>query len=294
MPDEVPQNDEVQKAGGPKTPEGKAKVRLNAVKHGILSTEAVIRRGDLKESEEEHATLRDQFFIEMQPIGLLEIMLVDKLFTIYWRERRIIKAERASVESTTIGHLRGCKKERENEDKQQRIIGTVAGVIEPRMKVEDWERYCDMAGAVYAAASAGDLPLSDALLTHLRSLSSVSEFESMASAISLQNYRLTKPATPEQTASLGQQAEKLLDRAYEVKDAFKREEEEGDTASAESCAIPEPDQSQRIQRYEAFLNRSFIQTLHEFQRVQSSRKGNVVPPAGALDVTIESKEGFVS
>lgn len=281
-------------AGGPKTPEGKAKVKLNAVKHGILSTEAVIRRGDLKESEEEHATLRDQFFAEMQPVGLLEIMLVDKLFTIYWRERRIIKAERASVEATTIGHLRGSKKSRENEDKKQRIIGTVAGVIEPRMKVEDWERYCDMAGAVFASVSAGELPLSDALLTHLRSLSSVSEFDSMASAIALQNYRLTKPATPEQTASLCEQAEKLLDRAYEFKDAFKRDEQDGDTASAESCAIPAPDQSQRIQRYEAFLNRSFLQTLHELQRVQSARKGNTVPPAAALDVTVEGKEGFVS
>lgn len=287
-------NDTQHGAGGPKTPEGKAKVKLNAVKHGILSTEAVIRRGDLKENEEEYATLRDQFFDEMQPIGLLEMMLVDKLITIYWRERRVIKAERASVERTTIGHLRGSKKSRQDEDKKQRIIGTVAGVFEPRVKVEDWERYCDMAGAVYAAVSAGDLPLSDALLTYLRSLSSVAEFDSMASAIEMQNYRVTKPATPEQAKSLTEQAEKLLDRAYEVKDGFKRDEQDGDAASAESCAIPEPDQSQRIQRYEAFLNRSFIQTLHELQRVQSARKGNAMPPAAALDVTVEGKDGFVS
>ena len=113
-------SDDVQHGvGGPKTPEGKAKVRLNAVKHGILSTEAVIRRGDLKEDEDEYAALREQFFSEMQPVGLLEVMLVDKLLTIYWRERRIIKAERASVEAATIGHLQSCKKKRHDEDKEQ-------------------------------------------------------------------------------------------------------------------------------------------------------------------------------
>ena len=123
-------SDDVQHGvGGPKTPEGKAKVRLNAVKHGILSTEAVIRLGDLKEDEDEYATLREQFFSEMQPVGLLEIMLVDKLLTIYWRERRIIKAERASVEAATIGHLQGCKKKRRDEDKKQRIIARLHNKI---------------------------------------------------------------------------------------------------------------------------------------------------------------------
>ena len=77
-----------------------------------------------------------------------------------------------------------------------------------------------MAGAVFAAVSANELPLSDALLEHLRSLSSVSDFERMASTLMLQNFHLPKPVTPEQSASLREQAEKLLDRAYEVKDAF--------------------------------------------------------------------------
>lgn len=289
MPDDVQHG-----AGGPKTPEGKAKVKLNAVKHGILSSEAVIRRGDLKEDAEEYETLRDALFSELQPIGFLEVTLVDKLFTVYWRERRVIRAERASVETATIGHTQRSKKARQDEDKKQRIIGTVPGVIEPRMKLEDWERYCDLAGAVYAAVSAGDLPFSDALFGNLRSLSAVPEFERLASALSLQGYRLTKPVTPEQVTAFSKQAEALLDRTFELKDAFKRQEDEGDAASVECHAIPDPEQSQRIQRYEAFLNRSFLQTLHELQHVQGVRKGNTVPPAAALDVTVEGKDGFVS
>jgi hypothetical protein len=49
--------------------------------------------------------------------------------------------------------------------------------------------------------------------------------------------------------------------------------------------IPDDDTLQKISRYEAHLERSLLRTLHELERLQARRQGELVPPAAALDVT---------
>lgn len=69
-------DESAQSSGGPQSPEGKSVVKLNAVKHGILSDETILRRGELKESREEYELLRDQLLEELAPEGMVETMLV--------------------------------------------------------------------------------------------------------------------------------------------------------------------------------------------------------------------------
>ena len=66
------------KSTGPKTITGKKAVRRNAVKHGILSKEALIRDGEGRESAKEFNTLFAELSQELQPKGALEYMLVEK------------------------------------------------------------------------------------------------------------------------------------------------------------------------------------------------------------------------
>ena len=69
------------KSTGPKTPEGKAAVRLNALRHGLLSQEILLPGED----EEALRELGEHLRAELQPVGELENLLVDRIITAYWR-----------------------------------------------------------------------------------------------------------------------------------------------------------------------------------------------------------------
>jgi hypothetical protein len=77
------------KSTGPKTPEGKDAVRLNALKHGLLS-QAVLLPG---EDEEALKELGQNLKVELQPVGELENLLVDRIIASYWRLRRLGRVE---------------------------------------------------------------------------------------------------------------------------------------------------------------------------------------------------------
>src|ERR687889_758899 len=63
------------KSTGPKTPEGKAAVRLNALKHGLLSQEILLP----EEDEEALRELGQNLKLELQPVGELENLLVEQI-----------------------------------------------------------------------------------------------------------------------------------------------------------------------------------------------------------------------
>jgi hypothetical protein len=77
------------KSTGPKTPGGKAAVRLNAVRHGLLSREILLPGEDEGALRELNDRLRD----ELQPVGEMESLLVDRVVTGYWRLRRLGRVE---------------------------------------------------------------------------------------------------------------------------------------------------------------------------------------------------------
>ena len=77
------------KSTGPKTPEGKAAVRLNALRHGLLS-QAVLVPG---EDEAALTELEQNLKAELQPVGELESLLVDRIVASYWRLSRLGRVE---------------------------------------------------------------------------------------------------------------------------------------------------------------------------------------------------------
>ncbi len=74
---------------GPKTAEGKAAVRLNAVKHGLLSEQVLLP----DEDEDALSELSERLRAELQPEGELENLLVDRITAATWRLRRLGRVE---------------------------------------------------------------------------------------------------------------------------------------------------------------------------------------------------------
>ncbi len=82
---------------GPKTPEGKQRVKWNALKHGLLAKSVVIPARDGFENRYEFESLLRKLHHELKPIGILEEMLVEKIAVAYWRLRRAVRAESGEI-----------------------------------------------------------------------------------------------------------------------------------------------------------------------------------------------------
>jgi hypothetical protein len=78
-----------QRSTGPKTPEGKDAVRLNATKHGLRSQEVLLPGEDGEALKELDENLR----AELQPVGEMENLLVDGIVAAHWRLRRLRRVE---------------------------------------------------------------------------------------------------------------------------------------------------------------------------------------------------------
>jgi hypothetical protein len=78
-----------QKGTGPNTPEGKAAVRHNALKHGLLAEDVLL----FEEDRDELRQLGERLIAELRPEGELEHMQVEQIVTARWRLRRLRRVE---------------------------------------------------------------------------------------------------------------------------------------------------------------------------------------------------------
>ena len=78
-----------QKSTGPQTPEGRAAVRLNGIKHGLTATTLVLQ----DESRAEFQNLLDDVQAEHQPATPTEEALVLQIAMAIWRLRRSYHTE---------------------------------------------------------------------------------------------------------------------------------------------------------------------------------------------------------
>lgn len=76
---------------GPKTPEGKAAVRLNACRHGLLARDVVLPEEDFDAFED----LRNRVRAELSQVGPIEELLADRVVNIMWRLGRWARVETA-------------------------------------------------------------------------------------------------------------------------------------------------------------------------------------------------------
>jgi hypothetical protein len=125
------------KSTGPKTPEGKAAVRLNALRHGILSREILLPGED----EEALRELGERLRAELQPVGELENLLVDRIISAYWRLRRLGRVETGIFAWELYGELaRRAHEEANSYTKQERILDAAID-LRPVTIITDEEKH---------------------------------------------------------------------------------------------------------------------------------------------------------
>ena len=89
------------KSTGPKTPEGKAVARLNALKHGLLSQQILLPNED----EASLLQLSERLHSQLQPLGELESLLVERIVAAAWRLRRVLVVETGIYEMERFNYM---------------------------------------------------------------------------------------------------------------------------------------------------------------------------------------------
>jgi hypothetical protein len=83
------------KSTGPRTPQGKAAVAKNPVKHGLFARQALIDTEDHAEFD----LYRDHMLEDLAPVGPLESALAERIVTLYWRLRRAACTQNQTIET---------------------------------------------------------------------------------------------------------------------------------------------------------------------------------------------------
>ena len=277
-----------QKSTGPKTPAGRQASKMNALKHGILSRETVVRGRCLQEDEREFADLHQRLWEDLMPAGPLEEMLVDRIVTAHWRLRRALKAEAGEIALNV------------DDGNWQRTHH------DPAQVSQQWAVLADPVPAMRDSVL-GNLVMENQLQTVRASVQLTGELT--ASAIKSvvlkgQPYTLTQELldlnTRLQSNPNGLDAnalrsyrkeqvlafldEKLSTIAWNKAQCAERDKKQ-EAAHQAAAVLPSSGVLEKILRYETKLERQLYQAINQLERLQRMRLGQPVPPPINVQLT---------
>lgn len=282
------------KSTGPRTTQGQARTKHNAVRHGIFS-EMVVLKG---ESRADFDALLNGLRKDLQPVGTLEGVLVDRLATLLWRSRRLLAAEGAEIqtraefveweekehdrEATTqlppLSHNRGLVRWVANRLALQWCLNLL-GDLKDEIETSGFTPEMDKTNLTKLY---GEYDEKNSYQPLFRSYL----LWSKAASFSVEECRQRELPSPEESK------EGFLE---EVKEEIKRlrnyEKEKEKVASGKLAleslrhGVPDTPQLDRLLRYETTLDRAIDRTLNQLERYQRMRLGQPVPPPINLNVS---------
>ena len=279
---------------GPRTAQGKCRVRYNATKYGIFSKAALLSNESYAELKPILKGLHEHYC----PKGAFEELLVDKLAALLWRYRRLLIAETAEIElSITFPQHSGPAKR--------------ADVVRVVVIKEGWEEYNLMERSHDPVVREKCLNLLEALKNGIE----VSGFENTRDVAILKrlyhdnidkkedrrrnlftDYRdwLSKAVCSEEQRksnafpSPERCRERFLeDLKQEIARLERCKKDDAEQWKLETLRryVPPLSHPEHLSRYEANLERHIERTMNQIERLQRIRLGQPVLPPINLNVS---------
>lgn len=288
---------------GPRTEVGKKRSSENALKFGIFSRATLLP----DESLSEYKSLLEDLWVTRQPVGKVEEILVEKLASIIWRNRRMLVAEGAEIRkhSEFLETDRHCADEKQAQEISMRgqegrlfepslePVGLMWNIqnpdvlerckellVEIRHKIQtnglSWERDSPILQQIYG----------DSRRPHLRPTLYDEYYGWFRTGLVTEIEQRTKGyATPEECK------QEVLRRITSEMNYLKQYNDKSESIESKRMEIeilrqrvPDSPGLDRLLRYESSLERAFDRTLTQLERSQRMRKGQPLPPQ--LDVKI--------
>jgi hypothetical protein len=286
---------------GPKTPVGKGTVKWNALKHGLLSKEVVIQAGDGKESKTDYMNMHARLWRDLQPVGALEEILVEKISICYWRLRRVLRCEvgeiRKHLDSAwmekTFQRLNDLRHNRQFallDESRQRLETSTLGILHLVDVLDDVRALVDEMGYIPEEAQKKLFQNFGAEENQLPYWCLI--FSSMATEgpdeAKKDPEKFGKTPPPEACKGM---ILKLIDEEKEklegLKEFVKQKEELEDDARLHRLVIPEKEAVEKILRYETTIERQLYRAMNQLERLQRQRKGEPIPPPISVELSGE-------
>jgi len=276
--------------------QGKTRSKYNASKHGIFS-KVVLLPG---ESREEFRSFRNGIRGDLQPVGTLEINIVDEIAVVQWRKRRMLIAEGAEIQKGRV--FLESDQHRAHEAAGAEIIDSVVGRYKGLIKkIENpfiLKTCLDLLKHLKSQIKDHGFAFEDGerILTFL-----YGEFRDNPLLMNLRDVYLyllaigrcaDQSVQPQKKASEEKKVNLFLqDLSREIKrlNHYKKYRESTESARMElvslSRSIPDEMQMDRFLRYGASLGRENDRLLKQLERRQQMRLGQPLPPQINVNVS---------
>jgi hypothetical protein len=263
---------------------------MNAVKHGILSTEVVVKGLRIQEHEEEFRGLRERCWRSLAPKGPMEEMLVDRIVTAQWRLRRALMAETGEIVLSVDGGLR------RRADRAPLPLGIFVDQLhDAAVQMEKSTQGLDYLRAVVRSVREdverdGELTQAacDQLLRRF-----INEPNYLTRNFLGYRERMTANAdglSPEELKDNHRRAvlqyiERKLAEYEELSSRSEDREDKEETARQLANVLPSAPVLDKILRYENALERQLYRAMNQLERLQRRREGEDVPPPVTMQLS---------
>jgi hypothetical protein len=280
--------------GGVKTAEGKAIVKYNALRHGLLAKEVVVTTGEGAEDPEEFNALLADVKTQLAPVGTLEEMLVEKIAVAYWRLRRAYKYEvgliREELDSATEDFYDESYNKTDEEIEQQieqekegieywkkdkRNLTKMHKNGKPLEEIYDWEENWE---SLYGKTNRLGVTDEDQVMSGPKELR---EFL---------NKNANRSDDDIWEALIEICDEKVQEHTKAIADLDKEKARNKLKLQVikKLGNIPSREELDRLLRYEGSIERQFYKALNQLERLQRLRAGDNVPPPVEVDVDVNT------
>jgi hypothetical protein len=280
------------KSTGPKTRDGKRRSSLNAIKHGLRASCLAVPILEKAEDWEAH---RERTLRDLAPVGYLETLLAERAAALLWRLARVVRYE-SEVVSVAIERA---------EDGQQEadILKSVVDLKSLQARFQEAQRNESTLNRIFGLQSEANISPEEAVFV-LATVAETLEVDLEDEDLNLEipgfppdmywqdfggwtrgmveegTRRIRAHAQPEfanvdpwTTAATSLNSEVAITRSSyeERRQQVERERREHLLAPRETV--------ETLTRYETTLERCFLRTLHELDRLQSSKATAKAPKA---------------
>ena len=295
------------KSTGPKTDEGKAIVKLNGLKHGLLSKELIIREGDGKEDEADFIALFQGLQENFSPEGTIEEMLVEKVAVCLWRLRRAIRFEsgmlREGLDSIYENYERTLKWNNKDvnifdeydalREEQERIIREnqhCIKLLKNNLDLSQLHEDKDIGMTTYyfnliVKEYTGDDWI-DSDLPEEKFSEEEMTLEEMRTFVIKKDWtddKLRENFIQQDIDGIEEAKEKI-----QQLEGLKKAEELRVSRLAQTKALISYNDVDKLIRYETAIERQLYRALNQLERLQRQRAGDSVPPPISVDVNSET------
>jgi hypothetical protein len=277
------------RATGPRTPAGKERSKQNSRKHGIFSKVVLLKDEPRSQFDSLLRGLRE----DLQPEGMLEEVLVEKLVALLWRHRRLMIAETAEIRKGV--EFLDCEEKQQQEQQAHTVLGLdphfQGGLTRVVQNPQILQRCMDLLDSLKSRVKKDGFDAERDKETLIRLYGPYTEdygSQSLFVQYGIWMYAAEHPAEERQGTidiSPGECVHIFLEAIEKEKRRLVRLNRARASIEAGKMHlevlrrnVPDAPELDRLLRYETSLERSFDRALSQLERLQRMRIGQPVLP----------------